>query len=282
MRIAFSGVFDLKNYGDHLFYILFEQELKHRKMDCTLDLYSTFEYEHQFYGERKIYALEDLEKKHLKTPYDAIIVGGGGIINLLYSEQKLDSQSDEFIKYSFGDLWVIPALVAEKYEIPCMWNAPEVPNPFTDECREFVKSVCASLDYISVRDEKSKKYLTDCKVSGETVFVVPDTALIIHKYFEKESLQKMVKETLGLQKPFLVFHANRWIPRESFRELEHIFQYAQEAGYETVFLPLAYTHADDEILKEIKDQISVNVHMFEKELNAYEILASSTRRFCST
>ncbi len=271
MRIAFSGVFDLKNYGDHLFYILFEQEMKTRNIDFQMDLFSTFEFEHEFYGKRKIYALENLEKMHLENPYDAFIVGGGGIINLLYSFQRLNSE--EFIKYSFGDLWLIPAMVGAKYGVKCIWNSPEVPNRFTDECKDFVKNICDTLDYISVRDKKSKDYLLECDVKDEKVDVIPDTALIVHKYFSKEVLEKKAKEVLGTDKQFIVFHANRWIPEESFEELDKIFAYAKTQGYETVLLPLAYTHGDDEILLKIKESIAEKVYLPDKELDAFEMLS---------
>ena len=97
VKIAFSGVFDLKNYGDHLFYILFEKMLESRNIEFSMDLFSPYEFKQDFYETRLVYALSDMEKMHLEKQYEAIIVGGGGIINLLYSEQRI--WGEKFEKY---------------------------------------------------------------------------------------------------------------------------------------------------------------------------------------
>ena len=271
VKIAFSGVFDLKNYGDHLFYILFEKMLESRNIEFSMDLFSPYEFKQDFYETRPVYALSDMEKMHLEKQYDAIIVGGGGIINLLYSQQRI--WGEKFEKYSFSDLWAIPCMLAEKYGVKCIWNAPEVPNAFPEAMAETVKCLADEIDYISVRDEKSKNILMECGISGEQIKVVPDTALILNRYFDSVKLKDCVQQLFGFSEKYLVFHSNRWIPEESFAELDKIFADAVRNGYQVIFLPLAYTHADEEILKRVSKQIQTKVILPDKKLDVYEMMA---------
>ena len=43
IKIAFTGVFDIDNFGDHLFPIIFENSLRKRKIDVELFLFSPYE-----------------------------------------------------------------------------------------------------------------------------------------------------------------------------------------------------------------------------------------------
>ena len=39
-NIAFTGVFDIENYGDHLFPLIFREKMKKKVIDCELFLFS--------------------------------------------------------------------------------------------------------------------------------------------------------------------------------------------------------------------------------------------------
>ena len=43
IKIAFTGVFDIDNFGDHLFPIIFENSLRKRKIDVELFLFSPYD-----------------------------------------------------------------------------------------------------------------------------------------------------------------------------------------------------------------------------------------------
>lgn len=77
VKIAFSGVFDLKNYGDHLFYILFEKMLESRNIEFNMDLFSPYEFKQDFYETRPVYAISDMEKMHLECTGSTKCISGG-------------------------------------------------------------------------------------------------------------------------------------------------------------------------------------------------------------
>lgn len=102
---------------------------------------------------------------------------------------------------------------------------------------------------------------------------MPDTALILNRYFDSVKLKDCVQHLFGFSEKYLVFHSNRWIPEESFAELDKIFADAVRSGYQVIFLPLAYTHAGEEILKRISEQIQTKVILPYKKLDVYEMMA---------
>ena len=63
IKIAFTGVFDIDNFGDHLFPIIFENSLRKRKIDVELFLFSP--YTRIWYSKESI-----LYKRNGKAPQD--------------------------------------------------------------------------------------------------------------------------------------------------------------------------------------------------------------------
>ena len=64
-RIAQIGTFDLENYGDLLFPIILENELRERLKDLELILFSPVGGEMPFYG-KKVYPIDQIEYHHLE------------------------------------------------------------------------------------------------------------------------------------------------------------------------------------------------------------------------
>lgn len=77
IKIAFTGVFDIDNFGDHLFPIIFENSLRKRKIDVELFLFSPYESTQGFGIAKKVYSIREMEKLHKINKFDAIVVGGG-------------------------------------------------------------------------------------------------------------------------------------------------------------------------------------------------------------
>lgn len=88
IKIAFTGVFDIDNFGDHLFPIIFENSLRKRKIDVELFLFSPYESTQGFGIAKKVYSIREMEKLHKINKFDAIVVGGGEIIHFYSFKQK--------------------------------------------------------------------------------------------------------------------------------------------------------------------------------------------------
>lgn len=61
IKIAFTGVFDIDNFGDHLFPIIFENSLRKRKIDVELFLFSPYESTQGFGIAKKVYSIREME-----------------------------------------------------------------------------------------------------------------------------------------------------------------------------------------------------------------------------
>lgn len=80
-RIALCGVFDIPNYGDHLFPLVLREELSRRGYAGNVVLFSPFQAEESFVENSNVHSLDDLERMHMEEPFSAIVVGGGEIIH---------------------------------------------------------------------------------------------------------------------------------------------------------------------------------------------------------
>lgn len=76
-RIALCGVFDIPNYGDHLFPLVLRKELSRRGYTGNVVLFSPFQTEESFVENSNVHSLDDLERMHMEEPFSAIVVGGG-------------------------------------------------------------------------------------------------------------------------------------------------------------------------------------------------------------
>ena len=82
------------------------------------------------------------------------------------------------------ELWLIPAVVSLKYDIPLLWNSPGVPFPFTAAQTPLVKLALDAADYLSVRDETSRDNLGETEACR--VAVSPDTVFTVDGLYPRE------------------------------------------------------------------------------------------------
>lgn len=270
VRVAYSGVFDLKNYGDHLFPLIFQYEMKKRGLELELLLFSNFECMQNFEGNYKIYALEQLDEIHRQNPIDVVIVGGGEIIHPYTFKQilKTDETEDE-VDYAMLDVWLKPLLFCERNNIPCILNGVGIPYELGEE------SVIAKLfnicEYISVRNETSKKILVHTGVK-ENIEIIPDSAFLVSEVYSEQKLCN-IRKRLRLPENYIVFQCGKGLPKEVHEPLKELLRHIQEKGYEVVFLPLAYTNGDDIFLNELAREYNISIRTFPRELHVSEIVA---------
>ena len=273
-RIAFTGVFDIANFGDHLFPLVFENEMEKRNLDFQIFLFSPFSGKEDFDIGRDVFSLSDMEKMHLQDPFDAIIVAGGEVVHFLQSDEKLQIGDTAFQPYPISQVWIIASLVALKYNIPLLWNAPGANSfLFKDPYRWAAKGLCSCVDYLCVRNETSKKILADCGIDEAGIKVCPDTALLISDIVPLTRLETVIQTLLPFSHKYVVFHTNRFLTEDGIQSVINTLDFLSELGYKIVLLPLAYSHGDDDILREINERAGKKYFEFSKALSLDEILS---------
>jgi|GEM_PF-199557 polysaccharide pyruvyl transferase WcaK-like protein/Uri superfamily endonuclease len=271
LKIAFSGVFDLANYGDHLFPIVFKAMMETRGLDVALFLFSPIACNEALNEDNvPVYALSDLEKMHLDICFDVIIVGGGGIIHFFDVQVKTTLDTEQYSDYPIYQTWLIPSLVAHKYDLPLIWNSPGITFRQEGMYSHLTKAFCDDIDYLSVRNSFSMDVLLECGVQPERINLSIDSAFAISQIPEVFALR--VEADARLKGNYIVFHTNRFISEDDIPVVVELMDSLAAQGYKIVLLPLAYTHGDDIILKRINQISGERYIIFDKTLHFREMM----------
>lgn len=269
VNIAFTGVYDIDNFGDHLFPIVFKKAMKKRNIDCNLFLFSPTSREKQgFHQENKIYSLHDIAKLHEKYRFNAVVVGGGEILHFHAFKHKM--ANSEYSIYPIYNVWTIPSLFCEEYGVPLLWNNPGAPFKFERIYELLAKQMISKVDYVSVRNKftfNTIKSLEICDIN-----LSADTAFYLPKILDKKDLLGEVKG-LDLKNKYVVFHCNKLISQEYLDIAIDSLLLLYQQGYKIILLPLAYTNGDDDFARKINDKVSNKFITFEGELSILEIIS---------
>lgn len=273
INIAFTGAYEIANYGDHLFPIVFKYELERHNISYNLFLFSVFNGKQAFDTNNAVYALEDMEELHQRYNFDVIIVGGGELIHLSSSMQLLNYSSKDYVDYKIFETWTIPSIMGLKYNIPVLWNAPGGQYKFPNTFHKLIQLLCRPVSYLSVRNYTTRSSLAECGIPFEQIFHIPDTAFEISRVYSQEFLLPIKNSTLNFSEPYIVFHANRYISDSDILQIIGYLNSYYEKGFKIVLLPLAYTHNDQDTLTKLNSYAENRFVTFDRMLSLEEILS---------
>lgn len=249
--LALFGTFEVDNYGDRLFPIIFQKEMCSRLPEYTLQLYSPLD---SLEGGVKAILSDGSSHCFSDLKADAIIVGGGDIISFAVNFASLYRQYWHHKMSPHVACWAMPAIHCHSH-IPLIWNAPGVPTLFTEEQALVVRALCERVDYLSVRDELSKLHLQKAKVGNE-IIVVPDTVCDISRHFSADSLESKAQEVFG---PLgiklgeaLVFQIHPTINEYQLPQIANMLhRLKQLLNCPILLLPIGHCHDDQVVLSEL-------------------------------
>ncbi len=273
-NIAQFGTFDLENFGDLLFPNVLEKNLKSRINVENLVLFSPVGGKKPF-EDVEVYPIKQFDELNKKYNFDAIILGGGDLLRLdttVTVEGKYNSDNPSY------DLFVLPSIFADKYNIPLIYNAPGAPYPFENAQRSLVKAIAKSAVYFSVRDEKTAQYFREYISEDELPIVIsPDSIVDIKSVYEKSELDKRFEKFCTdyaiTDSSYIVFQNISAITDENLdvfaRELDKI-----SVNKKIVFMPINYVHDDTPVMRAIFDKMNTENKAFVTEhLSPFEMIA---------
>lgn len=233
-HIGIVGTFDVQNYGDLLFPILAEAELRERLGDVELHRFSY----HARSAAEWPYAVTSLtELPAMLDQLDALLIGGGFLIR--FDKYVADDYlpPSPHIHHPTG-YWLTPALMALASGVPVAWNAPGMHcNDIPSWAEPLLELALGASAYVSVRDVPSKESLVPF-AGPRSIEVVPDTAFNLARIIgERESdTMRALRERAGLNGPYLVVQPIRWrdadFPAFLKRHADRL------AGYQLLALPI--------------------------------------------
>ena len=209
-HVGICGTFDVANYGDVLFPLIADAELKERLGNVTLHRFS---YNSRTPPEWPYEVTSVTALPQVIDRLDGLLLGGGHIVRFDKQIAPGYAPPSPKIHHPTG-YWLTPALLALQHDVPLMWNAPgtdchEVPQ----WARPLMDLVLTESRYVSVRDELSRAALA--RLTSAPVSVVPDTAFGISRFIDRQDAPSAEFERLrefgGLDGPYVVIQAARGV-----------------------------------------------------------------------
>ncbi|WP_373229943.1 polysaccharide pyruvyl transferase family protein [Cohnella sp.] len=276
--IANIGTFDIENFGDLLFPEILKRGLSKRIDLEYISLFSPTGGPKPFEPNIRVQPITNFDAEHNKHKFNAVILGGGDLF-------RLDTSISEFYTQRMTPatqlLWNVSTF-AEKHSIPVIWNSIGVPFQFRFENeRTLVREYCNHIKYLAVRDHRSKNFLLDAGVDRE-ILVVPDTAVALSKYFDKNALvrhfSKLNKEIgLDIERDFLIFQSSPgfvWGEENIKWVADILLSIKLKYHLEIVLLPIGYCHNDGMTLERINRVHPHRFHYIENKLSPIDILST--------
>jgi lipopolysaccharide transport system ATP-binding protein len=205
-QIGITGTFDVENYGDLLFPLIAEAELRRRLGTVNLHRFSYWEKTPPEWP----YAVTSVaDLPHVIDQLDGLIIGGGFLIR--FDERVADGYGPPSpeIHHPTG-YWLTPALMALDRGIPVTWNAPGMHcNDIPEWAAPLLQLALRESAYVSVRDEPSQAALARF---ADGIEVMHDTGFGIARLVPREESPGMrrVRKLAGLTKPYIVVQPVRW------------------------------------------------------------------------
>jgi hypothetical protein len=280
------GTFDVENYGDLLYPILFEKLLRQRSETGELRLFSLTGGPSLHDAGRRTSPIRDLFSSSLEHPH-TLIVGGGDLLRTDWDKmashyRPIGSQQNEPPSRSLWRRWVRKnvnqPVEAESAFRRRHMNYPAV-GPFIIEARQDsnvtsvtycscgvpfrfdateAKMVAAAFNkssFLYLRDHQSRNVLIDAGVTRE-IHVAPDLVVALSDFFHaaperEKGLACLQKHGLNLQRPILCFQSNPQDRKPHAELLKQLKSYQKRTACEIVLLPLGWCHGDSQYLKHL-------------------------------
>ncbi|MEW6208812.1 MAG: polysaccharide pyruvyl transferase family protein [Acidobacteriota bacterium] len=202
-QIGLSGTFDVENFGDLLFPLIAEAELKHRLGDVKLRAFSY----HAKTPPDWPYTVTPLtELPEMISRLDGLLIGGGFIIRFDKEVAPGYEPPTGAIHHPTG-YWLTPALIALQHGVPVVWNAPGMHCNEIPLWAEPLMEMAFSLSrYTAVRDEPSQSALSRF---ADDIAVVPDTGFGVARLLDENPSAEfdLLRESVRLTDPYIIIQA---------------------------------------------------------------------------
>jgi lipopolysaccharide transport system ATP-binding protein len=239
-QIGICGTFDVENYGDLLFSLIAEAELRQRLGPVKTHRFS--------YRPKALpdwpYAVTSLaELPEAASNLDGMMIGGGALVRF-----------DKAVAPDYGPLtpdihhptgyWLTPIFIASQYNCPVVWNALGVEGEIPAWAEPLLGLAINLSDYVAVRDEPSRLALAPYAQTVE-IKVVPDTAFGLPNLINikrPSNAYTNLCETLRLNRPYIIVQATEGLKAfcQLVRDQPQIFD-----TYQLVVLPIGPILGDD-------------------------------------
>ena len=264
----------IENYGDHIIYDVLTHRLTRDFPGAIVDVFDVEAGLRGFSTGENVFAIADLEARHLKAPYDAIVVTGGSVIHFETLVQKVEREGEK-IPYPLWQLWAQASRVASKYGIALVWNNPEIPIDFTGWRGFAARSLIDPVDFLSVRDADSLRVLHE--LGFEHASLGPDTGWLLRQKFTDDAVALAVPPEISELEKVAVFHCNQRLFDSDLDGVIQVLRNVESQGFTVVLQALAYTNSEEVRLRELNSAAGGNFLYIDRQLSVGELVALFAR-----
>ena len=286
MKLAHFGTFDVENYGDLLFPLILERRLA--------DYGDEFIHVSPVGGSplwQDCVRTVNFDAFLQDTPdIDGVVIGGGHIIRsaptpLKAREPDGDTTYDRggistFLAYP--SLWLGAAYIAARHDVPLCWNGPGVFAGFAPVAAELLRWTASVSDYLTVRDEASRRFLEEAGVSQE-IGVIPDTALEVSRLWTVEEISKAYAQAFddrnkSMPGRTLAFHINRHYAGENATCVAaRIDRICEKLDATAILIAIGPSHGDSEMQRQVAQSMRSDPLLIDQPQSLREIAACIAR-----
>ncbi len=279
------GTFDVENYGDLLYPILFEKMARIRGWSGDTHKFSLVG-SHSLQDSRyQSQPIRDLYRSRPNPPFRAFVVGGGDLLRTDWP--VLASHYSRVPLAPDSALPLLPRLKARIFRRPLdhatrfrhhfapypaagpflidpsrfpglgpiAYCSCGVPFPFDASVSRRVARALNQSAFIYVRDRRSKNSLVAAGVQREIHFA-PDLAVVLSDFFDSAAERVKGRELLrnsgvDITRPVLCVQSNPQPPVNRLQLLNQLLAWQKGARASIFLLPLARCHGDHEYLEQL-------------------------------
>jgi hypothetical protein len=254
------GTFEVANFGDLLYPALLEHGLGGAVPDATISLVGPLGGTASMGLDRPVRRAVRRDEPGFWSQAagtDAIVVGGGDLVHAGTTLAQTEGRLERIDNWGFA---VEAGLLGEVR--PVAWNALGVPFDIPDTLVPGIRSACAGVQLLTVRDESSLRRLEAAGVERD-ITVVPDTAVLIDEVLTAAARSSALDALrasgqLPPAGPTLVVHVSFVLPSvlaEVAGALREVL--ARHTDLQPVLLPIGPAHGDAATLASLATQLDV-------------------------
>jgi lipopolysaccharide transport system ATP-binding protein len=269
--VAMFGTFDVDNYGDCLFPLIVEHQLTKRLGKIMLYPFSPTNRLPRIANYSRVYGFNELGKTFSKPP-SCFVIGGGELLRTDYTPHSYP-QVRNILYPSSLKTWLLPIMVANSWNCPCVINAIGWGKAFDEEFMQIATSYLRKVDLFFVRDPFTAERLSEINVPVE---VVPDSGFCVPELLTPREWEKRFRQMSSefrLPPKYLVAQGSFYLGANHTKFTNAVGQVAAATGLPVVLLPTAHIMSDIESLKVMQRALrkkGVKTFMFNRILNTLE------------
>jgi polysaccharide pyruvyl transferase WcaK-like protein len=278
MKIAHFGTFDVPNFGDLLFPLILERRLADLDVDWV---HASPRGGAAVWGDCvSTVSVESLVND--PSNLAALVVGGGNIINGSPTNLPDYDQGGLSAVLAYPRLWLEPAHLAARLDLPLWWNAPGVSEPFSRNAARLARWASSITDHLAVRDRTSEKWLREAGVECD-LCVVPDTALEVSLLWSETEMaaahaEAFARRDCRVPERSIAFHLNERFVREPPEiiagRLDRICQRARATG---ILIAMGPCHGDSAMQRAVGGKMVTRPLVIDQPQSLREIVACIAR-----